>query len=282
MDSYKICNYGCSKTCSCSGKASGESTKTTVRNDIKNSIIVLSGKGGVGKSTIAVNLAMALTLAGKKVGLLDIDMHGPSIPTMLNLTSVAVKAEENCIVPVDFEGLKVMSIGFLLKHKDDPVIYRGPVKDVIIQEFLADVAWGELDYLVVDSPPGTGDEPISSFQLLKNLKGAVIVTTPQEMSAADVRKSVNFCRKTGTPILGIIENMSGFTCPVCSHHVEIFGSGGGKVIADKFNIPFLGSLPIEKTILEAGDNGKPFIKDFPNNKVSTLFLTIIKPLLNIV
>ncbi len=263
---------------SCAQASKEEISSSVPTNKIKNTIVVLSGKGGVGKSTVSVNLAMALSLSGKKVGLLDVDIHGPSIPTMLNLTNASIKATQSHMFPVEHEGLKVMSVGFLLNHRDDPIICRGPMKANIIQQFLENVIWGELDYLIVDCPPGTGDEPLSVCQKLSNLKGAIIVTTPQEVSAADVRKSVNFCRKIGTPILGVVENMSGFVCSSCGHCTEIFGNGSGKRIAEDFNIPFLGAIPIERNVSESGDQGTPLVKISPNTKMAQIFLSLIQTL----
>ncbi|MDO9541428.1 MAG: Mrp/NBP35 family ATP-binding protein, partial [Kiritimatiellia bacterium] len=198
---------------------------------IKHKIIVLSGKGGVGKSTVAVNVAVSLTLAGKRVGLLDVDIHGPSIPKMLDLEDTRISVRDEIMLPVEKDGLKVMSIGFLLQNRDDAVIWRGPMKMGVIKQFLKDVDWGELDYLVIDSPPGTGDEPLSVCQLVKNADGAVIVTTPQDVATNDVRKSINFCRQLNLPVLGVVENMSGFVCPKCGELTAIFKTGGGERMA---------------------------------------------------
>ncbi|GAG33262.1 unnamed protein product, partial [marine sediment metagenome] len=183
---------------------------------IKHQILVLSGKGGVGKSTVAVNLAVSLALSGKSVGLLDIDIHGPSIPKILNLEGKTLQATGTTILPIEMtENLKVMSIGFLLRNSDDAVIWRGPMKYQMIKQFLKDVQWGRLDFLIIDSPPGTGDEPLSVVQLLGNPDGAIIVTTPQEIALSDVRKAISFCRNLNLPVLGVLENMSGFICPKC-------------------------------------------------------------------
>ena len=186
--------------------------------NIKHKILVLSGKGGVGKSTVAANLAVALSKSGNKVGLLDVDIHGPSIPTMFGLQDAAITPgkTENSITPIQIsENLKTMSIGFLLADKNDALIWRGPMKNSVIKQFLKDVEWGELDYLIADLPPGTGDEPLSLCQLIDDVDGAVVVTTPQEVALADVRKSINFCKKLKISVLGVIENMSGFVCPEC-------------------------------------------------------------------
>jgi len=226
---------------------------------IQNKIVVLSGKGGVGKSTVAVNLATALALNGLRVGLLDVDIHGPSVPTMLGLEHETLKGNEGELSPVEFGGLKVMSIGFLLQNPDDAIIWRGPMKMGVIKQFLADVNWGDLDYLIVDAPPGTGDEPLSLCQLIQPLTGAVIVTTPQRVAAVDVRKSVSFCKRLEVPVLGVVENMSGFVCPKCGELTQILPEGGGRKIATDMKVPFLGAIPMDPAIAQSGDSGKVFI-----------------------
>jgi Mrp family chromosome partitioning ATPase len=226
---------------------------------IRHKIVVLSGKGGVGKSTVAVNLAAALMLSGKRVGLLDVDIHGPSIPTMLGLERERVRGSEDGLLPVDVGGLQVMSLGFLLGHQDDAVIWRGPMKMNVIKQFLKDVVWGDLDYLIIDSPPGTGDEPLSVCQLIGALDGAVIVTTPQKVAAVDVRKSITFCRQLHVPVLGVVENMSGFACPKCGEVTQILPSGGGRRIAEDMNVPFLGAIPMDPKIAEAADSGRALL-----------------------
>jgi Mrp family chromosome partitioning ATPase len=227
---------------------------------IKHKLIVLSGKGGVGKSTVAVNLAAALAAEGKMVGLMDVDFHGPSVPKMLSLERARLGGDENGrIYPVPYsDNLKVMSIGFMLKNPDDAVIWRGPVKIGAIKQFVKDVEWGNLDYLVVDSPPGTGDEPLSVCQIVKP-DGAVIVTTPQDIALVDVKKSITFCKNVNVPVIGVIENMSGFVCPHCGKESEIFKKGGGRKMSGEMNVAFLGSIPIEFAIMENGDRGKPFM-----------------------
>ena len=226
---------------------------------IQKKIVVLSGKGGVGKSTVAVNLATALALNGLRVGLLDVDIHGPSVPTMLGLENETLKGGPDGLFPVEFGGLKVMSIGFLLQNPDDAVIWRGTMKMGVIKQFLMDVLWGDLDYLIVDAPPGTGDEPLSICQLIQPLDGAVIVTTPQKVAAVDVRKSISFCRRLDVPVLGVIENMSGFICPKCGEITQILPTGSGKKIASDMHVPFLGALPMDPAIAQSGDSGKVFI-----------------------
>lgn len=227
---------------------------------IAHKIIVLSGKGGVGKSTVAVNLAVSLAEKKFKTGLLDIDIHGPSVPKLLGIDSGQVMGTRNGkMTPVEYnEYLKVISIGFLLQDNDTAIIWRGPMKYTVIKQFLADVDWGDLDYLVVDSPPGTGDEPLSICQLIENADGAVVVTTPQDVALIDVRKSVNFCKQLNMPVIGVVENMSGFTCPHCGKVTDIFKNGGGEKMAGDMGVPFLGSIPIEHQIAASGDSGKPF------------------------
>jgi len=227
---------------------------------IKHKILVLSGKGGVGKSSIAVNLAVWLSRRGKKVGLLDIDIHGPSIPKLLNLENAKLTGRGNKIEPILYnDTLKVISIGFLIQDENAALIWRGPMKHNVIKQFISEVSWGRLDYLIIDCPPGTGDEPLSMVQLLSNAGGAVIVTTPQQLAVADVKKCITFCRQLNLPVLGIIENMKGFVCPHCNHKTDIFKGDGGRQMAKDFNVPFLGSIPIDPNMVPAADLGKPFI-----------------------
>jgi ATP-binding protein involved in chromosome partitioning len=247
-------------------------------NAIHRKIVVLSGKGGVGKSTVAVNLAVSLMMAGKKVGLLDTDIHGPSIPTMLGLENEKVRAGFGEFIPVDFSGMKVISMGFFLGDSDNAVIWRGPMKMGVIKQWLKDTAWGELDFLVVDSPPGTGDEPLSVFQLLGKVDGAVVVTTPQKVAAIDVRKSISFCKQLGVPVLGVVENMSGFACPKCGEVTHILNAGGGKRIAQDMDVPFLGSIPIDPQIVESGDEGRAFMSQYADSPTAKIMREIIKPI----
>lgn len=237
---------------------------------IKHKIIVMSGKGGVGKSTVAANLAISFSMHGAEVGLLDCDIHGPSIPKMLGVENEKPPTTGPGICPVIVPPhLKVMSMGFLLTDKDSPIIWRGPLKMGAIKQFLEEVQWGNLDYLIIDLPPGTGDEPLSIAQLLPKPDGVVIVTTPQDVALLSVRKSINFARALNMPIIGLIENMSGFTCPHCSKNVDIFKTGGGFKACLDLSVPFLGKIPIDPIITETGDNGKPFVlesKDSPSKK----------------
>jgi len=249
---------------------------------IKHKILVLSGKGGVGKSTLAVNLAVSLALAGKPTGLLDIDIHGPSVPKILNLEGEGVVPGQDGMLPVRMgENLKVMSIGFLLPSGNDAVIWRGPRKYHTIKQFLKDVDWGDLDFLIVDSPPGTGDEPLAIAQLLENADGAIVVTTPQDVALADVRRSITFCRNVNLPVLGVVENMSGFVCPRCGERTDIFRSGGGERMAQEMKVPFLGRIPIDPQVVEACDSGQPYIQQFADSATARCFTESILPVMNL-
>jgi ATP-binding protein involved in chromosome partitioning len=257
-------------------------------SQVKHRILVLSGKGGVGKSTVACYLALSLARAGRRVGLLDVDIHGPSIPKMLGLEGQMVEVTPKTMVPISFgKNVKVMSMGFLLPSDQDAVIWRGPLKMGAIKQFLRDVEWGPLDYLVIDSPPGTGDEPLSVCQLIPArregttlLDGALIVTTPQELSLVDVRKSINFCRKLQMPVVGVIENMSGFVCPKCGHETQIFKSGGGERMAREMGVPFLGRIPIEAGVVDASDAGESYLAAYPDSPTAAAFNRAIQPILN--
>lgn len=252
-----------------------------MKNNIKNEIVILSGKGGVGKSTVAANLAISLALKGYKTGLLDVDIHGPSIPTILGLENARAEGTDKIIFPCSYGDnlLKVISIAFLLNNADDAIIWRGPAKTGIIKQFIEDVVWEELDYLIIDCPPGTGDEPLSVVQLLEDVTGAVIVTSPQKLAVTDVRKSINFCKKLNVPVLGVIENMSGFVCPECNKTIDIFKSGGGEKMAQDMNVPFLGKIPLDPGIVEAGDSGKPFVEFFSETGTAKIIEDIIKPII---
>lgn len=228
---------------------------------IKNKLIVMSGKGGVGKSSVATYLSLALAQKGYRVGLMDIDLHGPSIPKMFGLHGVLNTSPDHKILPHEYRpNLKVVSIESLMEDTDTAVIWRGPLKHGVIQQFLAECKWDELDFLVVDCPPGTGDEPLSITKLIPDAK-AVIVTTPQEVALADVRKSINFCRKVNLEIAGLVENMAGLFCPHCSEFIPIFSSGGGKATAERMKVEFLGSLPFDPAVVAGGDRGRPVLED---------------------
>ncbi|MBN1697004.1 MAG: Mrp/NBP35 family ATP-binding protein [Spirochaetales bacterium] len=243
---------------------------------IKHKLIVLSGKGGVGKTTISVNLAYALALRDRNVGLMDIDIHGPNIAKMLGIEGIQLMMGPEGIEPfIVRPGLKVISIALLTKNQDSPIIWRGPLKMATIRQFLSDVNWGDLDYLIVDSPPGTGDEPLSICQLLGSVDGSIIVTTPQDVAILDSRKTVMFSKQLNVPVAGIIENMSGFVCPHCKKKTDLFGSGGGRVAAADLGVPFLGSIPIEPDIVASGDSGKPYIDGKRDTETGRIMRRII-------
>ncbi|MGQ9574827.1 MAG: P-loop NTPase [Thermoguttaceae bacterium] len=240
-------------------------------------LMVLSGKGGVGKSTVAANLAVSLMLAGKSVGLLDVDVHGPSIPKLMGLDDAQLAVSGGEILPLEIgESLKVMSIGFLLPERSASVIWRGPMKHGVIRQFLKDVAWGRLDYLVIDSPPGTGDEPLSVAQLVPQPAGAILVCTPQELAVADVRRSVTFCQRVSLPVIGIIENMSGLVCPHCGGQIELFKTGGAEALAREMHVPFLGRIPIDPNIVDCGDSGIPYVRRFSESPGGRAFAEAVR------
>jgi ATP-binding protein involved in chromosome partitioning len=228
--------------------------------NVKHKLIVMSGKGGVGKSTVAVNLAVSLAKKGKAVGILDADMHGPSVPKLLGMSNLplTVNDKERIVPFVVAPSLKVISIAFLLRDPDSPVIWRGPIKMGAIKQFLEEVEWGALDYLIIDLPPGTGDEPLSVAQLVPDPDGAVIVTTPQEVALISVRKSINFAEAVGIRPIGLIENMSGMKCPHCGKDIKLFNDGGAEITAKEHGIPLLGKLPLSLGIASSGDSGSPF------------------------
>ncbi|MDY6969571.1 MAG: Mrp/NBP35 family ATP-binding protein [Spirochaetota bacterium] len=253
---------------------------------IKHKIVVLSGKGGVGKSTVAVNLAVSLLKKGYKVGLLDIDIHGPSIPKLLKLEDENILGDNSeRLIPVLYSGsLKVMSVGFMLGNDNNAVVWRGPLKYGVIKQFLKDVVWGDLDYLVIDSPPGTGDEPLSICQLIENPDGAVIVTTPQDIAILDVKKSITFCGLLNMPVIGVVENMSGFICPHCSKSVDIFKKGGGENMAIEMGVPFLGRIPLDLNITNSGDSGNPYIlnEEYKESEAVKVFSSVVERIDNFV
>ncbi|XP_032281527.1 cytosolic Fe-S cluster assembly factor NUBP2 [Halichoerus grypus] len=237
---------------------------------VRHIILVLSGKGGVGKSTISTELALALRHAGKKVGILDVDLCGPSIPRMLRAQGRAVHQCDSGWVPVfvdQEQSISLMSVGFLLESPDEAVVWRGPKKNALIKQFVADVAWGQLDYLVVDTPPGTSDEHMATVEALRPYSplGALVVTTPQAVSVGDVRRELTFCRKTGLQVVGVVENMSGFVCPHCAECTNIFSRGGGEALARLAGVPFLGSVPLDPELTRSLEEGQDFIRDFPKS-----------------
>lgn len=241
-----------------------ELLNTAVRENmarIKHKIIVMSGKGGVGKSTIATNLAFGLGLNGYKIGLMDTDIHGPSLGKMLGIEGQTLipSPTGNGLLPIEVKGMKVVTMASLLQDPDAPVIWRGPLKMGAIKQFLGEIEWGDLDYLVIDSPPGTGDEPLSVCQLIPEADGSVIVTTPQDVALIDSRKAVRFSQVLKIPVLGIVENMSGLTCPHCGQSIDLFKIGGGERAAQSMNVPFLGRIPIDPEIVQSSDDGHSYI-----------------------
>lgn len=246
---------------------------------IKNKLIVMSGKGGVGKSSVSVNLAIALSKMNLKVGLMDVDLHGPDVPRMLGLSGMLSVNENRKLNPMDYsEHLKVVSIESFIPNRDDAIIWRGPLKFSAIQQFIGEVAWGNLDYLLIDSPPGTGDEPLTIAQTISDAR-AIIVTTPQEISLADVRKSINFCKTVKMEILGLVENMSGFKCPHCRETIELFGAGGGEKTACSMGLNLLGTIPFDPNVVSCGDTGVSYQDKFKRSDVSRAFASIAKKVL---
>jgi len=251
----------------------------TRMSKVKHKIAVISGKGGVGKSTVTVNLAAAFTMHGhtNSVGILDADIHGPSVPKIIGLEGQRLQAGPPGIFPaIGSLGIRVVSMEFLLPDENAPVIWRGPLKMTAIRQFLSDIVWGDLDFLLIDLPPGTGDEPLSVAQLLPEMDGVVIVTIPSEVSQIVVKKAITFSRRLGLPVIGIVENMSGFVCPKCGAKIDIFRSGGGKKIAEESGVPFLGSIPIDQKVCEDSDKGVPFIIEHPDSPASKAFMEIVK------
>lgn len=246
-------------------------------SQIKHKILVLSNKGGVGKSLVAVNLACSLSEKGFKVGILDADLHGPSVAAMLGFEGKKLQGSSEGIIPMNVSSnLVAVSMAFLIETSDAPLIWRGPLKMMALKQFLGEVEWGALDYLIIDSPPGTGDEPLSICQLIPELEGGVIVTTPQKVALLDSRKCINFLKNLNIPILGIIENMSGLKCPHCGKNIDLFKSGDGEKVALEFDIPFLGKIPIDINLVESSDEGKPYILQYKNSETAQVFNKIVE------
>jgi ATP-binding protein involved in chromosome partitioning len=245
---------------------------------IKNKLIVISGKGGVGKSTVSVNVAYGLALKGNKVGILDVDIHGPSIAKMLGIEGekLQMKAKGEFPEPIKVtDNLYALTIATLVDNPDDPIIWRGPIKISVIKQFMQDIRWPELDYLIVDSPPGTGDEPLSVVQTLKKVDGALIVSTPQDIALLDARKTIKFSQKMDVPVLGIIENMSTFVCPHCGEKTDIFAGLGIEKAASDFNVDVLGKIPIDVNIVKSGDSGKAYLKHHEEQASAKEFKNIV-------
>ncbi|MEA1963959.1 MAG: Mrp/NBP35 family ATP-binding protein [Candidatus Aerophobetes bacterium] len=237
---------------------------------IKHKLIIVSGKGGVGKSAVAVNLAYSLLFQSKEVGILDVDIHGPSLAKMLGIENLRLGAsQKDTVEPIPVTPhLKAVTIASLLESSDTPVIWRGPLKMKLIAQFLGNVNWSSLDYLIIDSPPGTGDEPLSVAQLIPGMDGMIIVTTPQDVALLDSRKSIGFAKALKVPVIGIIENMSGLICPHCGGKIDLFKTGGGERAAENLKVPFLGRIPIEPTIVDSTDEGKPFVQNYKETETA--------------
>jgi len=247
---------------------------------IKHKLLVLSNKGGVGKSSIAINLACSLSENSFKVGILDADLHGPSVAKMLGFEGKRLQGSSEGIIPITISSnLIAVSMASLIETSDMPLIWRGPLKMMALKQFLGDVEWGNLDYLIMDSPPGTGDEPLSICQLIPELEGGIIVTTPQEVALNDSRKCVNFLKNLNIPIFGVIENMSGLKCPHCGKNIDLFKSGGGEKAALEFHLPFLGRIPIEINMVNSTDEGKPYILQYRNSETTQIFNKIVKSII---
>lgn len=249
---------------------------------IDHKIMVMSGKGGVGKSTVSINLAVGLSLENFYVGLLDVDLHGPNIPKMLGVERGELQRRpDGTVGPVYYSpNLKFMSVEPLLPEKDSAVMWRGPLKMSAIRQFIYDIEWGKLDYLVIDAPPGTGDEPMTVAQIIPDAY-AIVVTTPQEVSLLDVRKSLNFCKQVKMPVLGIVENMSGMICPHCGKAVDIFKRGGGEKLSEELEIPFLGRIPVDPRIVTTGDAGHPLISAYPGSHTAEAFEKVVRNAINV-
>ena len=260
-------------------KAALEKAVNENLNRIKKKFIIMSGKGGVGKSSTSVNLALALSRKERSVGLIDVDLHGPDIPRMLGLNGILDMNADQKLVPKQFNAhLSAVSVASLTAGEDDAIIWRGPVKYSVIQQFIGQVAWGDLDFLLIDAPPGTGDEPLTVAQTIADAQ-AVIVTTPQEVSLADVRKSINFCKTVKLPVFGIIENMSGLVCPHCDCQVDLFGSGGGERTAGQMGVPFLGRIPFDPEMVACGDAGISYQEKHQDSPVTQAFQAIAERLM---
>ncbi len=265
----------CNQSSSCSQQEKEIHTQERLKSklsNIKHRIMVMSGKGGVGKSTVATNLAVTLSLDGFEVGLLDADIHGPNIPKMLGIESRMVQGSNKGMTPVEvFPNLKVISMAFFIGDRDNPVVWRGPLKHSAISQFLGEVEWGYLDFLIIDLPPGTGDEPLSVAHLIKEMDGAIVVTTPQDVALLDSRKAVTFSRILGIPVIGIVENMSGLICPHCKKEILLFKTGGGEKAAKEMRVPFLGRVPIDPEMVSDCDRGMPFVMAHPDSEVTKAF-----------
>ncbi len=249
---------------------------------VKHKLVVMSGKGGVGKSTVAANLAVALG-KDRQVGIVDVDITGPDIPKILGIEDLRLQATEDGIQPARADNdVKAVSMAYFTIERDTAVIWRGPLKMKAINQMLGDVDWGELDYLIIDLPPGTSDEPLSIAQNIPDADGAIIVTTPQDVALLDVRKAISFANTLNMPVVGIVENMSGYTCPECGHHVDVFKKGGGEAAAKELGLPFLGRIPLDPEVVVGGDAGKPFVLARPKSETTKAFQQVVEKVIQLV
>ncbi|MEJ2037859.1 MAG: Mrp/NBP35 family ATP-binding protein [Desulfosarcinaceae bacterium] len=247
-----------------------EAVKETLAR-IKHKYIIMSGKGGVGKTSTTVNIGIALSSLGAKVGIIDVDLHGPDVPRMLGFDGILELSGQGKLIPKQYnDNLGAVSVESLMDSKDDAIIWRGPVKHGVIQQFIGQVAWEDLDFLLIDAPPGTGDEPLTVAQTIKDAE-AIIVTTPQEVSLADVRKSINFCKTVKMKVFGLVENMSGLVCPHCQGKIDLFGSGGGERTAASTGIAFLGRIPFDPAMVSCGDQGASYQEKYPQSPVTQAY-----------
>lgn len=269
-------------TCDKSSSCSPEERETHERErldkrlgGIRHKFMVMSGKGGVGKTTVAINLSVVLAMEGLRVGLLDADIHGPNVPKMLGVELKPLGGARGGLSPIEvLPNLHIISMAYLIQNKDNPVVWRGPLKHNAISQFISEVEWGPLDFFIVDLPPGTGDEPLSVAHLIKNVDGSIVVTTPQDVALLDSRKSVNFSRVLKIPVIGIVENMSGMKCPHCGKDIPLFKIGGGEKAAKELNVPFLGRIPIDPEMVQNCDRGMPYVTSYPNSEATKALQSI--------
>jgi ATP-binding protein involved in chromosome partitioning len=269
-------------TCDKSSSCSPEERETHERErldkrlgGIRHKFMVMSGKGGVGKTTVAINLGVVLAMEGLRVGLLDADIHGPNVPKMLGVELKPLGGAGGGLRPIEvLPNLHIISMAFLIQNQDNPVVWRGPLKHSAISQFISEVEWGPLDFFIVDLPPGTGDEPLSVAHLIKNVDGSIVVTTPQDVALLDSRKSVNFSRVLKIPVIGIVENMSGMKCPHCGKDIPLFKIGGGEKAAKELNVPFLGRIPIDPEMVQTCDRGMPYVTSYLNSEATKALQSI--------
>ena len=282
-EDFKPCET-CEVSSKCSGSERAEHERNRLREKlyhIRSKVMVMSGKGGVGKSTVAINLAASFALRGYEVGILDADLHGPDVPKMLGIEGQHLTSSGDGVDPVEvFKGFKAVSMALLAQEPDKAIIWRGPAKHSAIKQFLGKVNWGDLDFLFIDLPPGTGDEPLSVSKLIEQVDGAIIVTTPQDVALLDSRKAVSFSKQINVPVLGIVENMSGLACPHCGEDIDLFKVGGGERAAKELGVPFLGRIPIDPGVVHKADLGQPFVADPKDSVAKTAFLELIQKLIH--